>query len=460
MKERYPTYTEDQIIDLTTLMHNAPGKALSSEFVNYYLPKNDIGYVNNVKRQRGKLEYSDLVLEWKPGTQQQLTAEKVEGIKKFIQEHGVKKKYGGSISTNWLDELPEFQTKGEYKWDPSSMKTTPEVPLPTAATYGVTPIPTSEEYAYYNPPIIKGLTTGDWKQDMVYENPWMHKVPILGDYIKKKAKEIAGQSPMASRSYDDMAALIDPTVPKGDYTGSNMRTFESGVLIKGDEDKVTMLDQYFSEKPLYPKSIYTPIDDYLTFLPSYSIKSNFDKILEVSDNDNKEWRNDQLSRQIDNILIGRVDNDTVAPNEEETSKIYNNFIKTKKPIFLPDTHNSILSDMLSINIASHKIGMGWDHERNLPYMSISDAWDFSPEHYTEKWWEHSSADKAVSYIQSSLMHKAGYPFKIYDRFYFDPKTKKYIPDSKIAKLKKKKYGGSLDLPVKFQHNRWLDQLNS
>lgn len=42
------------------------------------------------------------------------------------------------------------------------------------------------------------------------------------------------------------------------------------------------------------------------------------------------------------------------------------------------------------------------------------------------------------------MNKAGNPFKIYDRFYFDPKTKEYIPDELLEKfkIKKQQFGGN------------------
>ncbi len=47
---KYPNLKSDQLIDLVTLSHNAPGKAMIPEYVEYYLKNNDIDYVNKVKK--------------------------------------------------------------------------------------------------------------------------------------------------------------------------------------------------------------------------------------------------------------------------------------------------------------------------------------------------------------------------------------------------------------------------
>ena len=78
---------------------------------------------------------------------------------------------------------------------------------------------------------------------------------------------------------------------------------------------------------------------------------------------------------------------------------------------------------------------------------MSDAWDFEPNHYSKKWLnkyetptlediKNTEQDRQLTKIQATLMHKSGNPFKIYDRFYFDPKTKEYITDNSIQSLKK------------------------
>lgn len=51
IKDKYKNkdLTENQILDLVTLMHNAPSKALSERFVEHYIKNNDVDYVNKVK---------------------------------------------------------------------------------------------------------------------------------------------------------------------------------------------------------------------------------------------------------------------------------------------------------------------------------------------------------------------------------------------------------------------------
>lgn len=55
VKKKYPGKTDDEYLDLATLMHNAPSKALTPEYVEYYQKNNKIDYVNKVKAQRGEL---------------------------------------------------------------------------------------------------------------------------------------------------------------------------------------------------------------------------------------------------------------------------------------------------------------------------------------------------------------------------------------------------------------------
>jgi len=63
LKKKYPDLSDDQLVDLTTLMHNAPSKALTPEFVNYYLKNNDIEYVNDVKNKRGIVNQPDKLVK-------------------------------------------------------------------------------------------------------------------------------------------------------------------------------------------------------------------------------------------------------------------------------------------------------------------------------------------------------------------------------------------------------------
>lgn len=53
-KEMYPDLSEEQLLDVSILMHNAPGKAKIKEYVDYYIKNNDSDYVNKVKERQAR----------------------------------------------------------------------------------------------------------------------------------------------------------------------------------------------------------------------------------------------------------------------------------------------------------------------------------------------------------------------------------------------------------------------
>jgi hypothetical protein len=282
-----------------------------------------------------------------------------------------------------------------------------------------------ERDAYYNPTKIKGITTGDWKQDLLYKNDWLLDVPIVGGYIKEQAAKIAKTSAGQPFLTPKEVEMI-----QDDRVGLNYIGDESGKV------GVSLVDQYFSEKPLYPNAKYKPTSDYLEFLPTYSLKGNFEK----------DTRKQKIfNKEIVNAMF------------QESDKGYNEFIKSKKPVYRKAKDGSEIAELLKADLGGHKVGASWDEEVDLPYVSISDAWDFEPKAYSKKWNEtmlsEKDGDKTLSeersFIQSYLMHKVGNPFKVYDRFYFDPKTKKYIPDAEVDKIKFKKQEGG-EIPVSSQ----------
>jgi len=270
---------------------------------------------------------------------------------------------------------------------------------------------------YEDPFKPEGITSGDKTVDFLYNNEWLMDVPILGSYIKDKAKEVATNSGGATTvdNVNQKLKSTEYTVDPVGYTGN-----------LGLNKNVTLLDQYFSEDPLLHKSKYKPTSDYLEFLPSYSVKGDFDKDA------------DKIA-QLNDLLFST-----------QNSK-YKEFLKNKKPIYLGE--DTGIEDIIGVDLGGHKTGIGWDDKMNLPYMSVSDAWDFEPSHYSQKWMgdngfkseEDNQNDRNKAFIQSYLMHKAGNPFKIYDRFYFDPETRKYISDNKIQK---RQVGGNV-YPVNY-----------
>lgn len=54
LKKVHSNLSEEELIDLSILAHNQPSKAFNKIFVDYYLKKNDIDYVNKVKKYRNR----------------------------------------------------------------------------------------------------------------------------------------------------------------------------------------------------------------------------------------------------------------------------------------------------------------------------------------------------------------------------------------------------------------------
>lgn len=274
-------------------------------------------------------------------------------------------------------------------------------PVARDATSVVIPSVTPQEReaaSYYNPP-VKDVSSGDAAQDFLYRNQWLMRAPVVGSMIKGMAYRGASNSGGA------------PVVNQGEssdgrYTGS----LHDNAMVK----PVDMLGVYFGKNTL-PKATYKPTSDYLEFLPTYSVKGDFDA-------------NDKSMKGFGVVV------DKVLKDIPDFGKKLEEMKSGGDPVYVGNSGVSSLSAYMGLDLGSHKTGIGYDSEAGLPYISLSDAWDFEPRHYAEKWDDGSNKDKA--YVQSSLMHKAGNPFKIYDRFYFDPETKEYIPDSEVASRKK------------------------
>ena len=328
------------------------------------------------------------------------------------------------------------------------------------------PPPMTEE-RYYNPE-IKDVSSGDWRQDLLYKNPWLMDTPIVGDVLKNLAKKVARQSAWPSRSISklDLSPFAEPLHGYNTASGfgysdplnvqsesrDTSRDYAGDWDGKGDTP-IELLDTYFKDEDErdLPKSIYKPKDDYYEWLPSYSLKSNLDPSFYELDGGKKNISNYGMATNFDDFTS------IVDDILEKENKSWGDFIKDKKTIYAgsKDFEVDKASRLLNANLGSHKQGLAWDDELQLPYMSISDAWDFEPTDYAKRWagkgseWESENRDRA--YVQASLMHKAGNPFKIYDRFYIDPETRDYITDEEIKKrrqeLNKNKRGGRIPFKV-------------
>ncbi len=289
------------------------------------------------------------------------------------------------------------------------------------------------EDAYKNPEKLEGISSGDDKLDFLYKNDWLIDVPFVGKYIKNKAKEVAEKS--------QGSAIVDIEDLNGSYDGDSSDK-EEGLK------RATLLDQYFSKEPILDKAKYKPIDDYYEFLPTYSVKGNFDELYS---------KNEEIKKKFNKVL-----SEDIVPKN-----MYNQFIKSKKPIYASIEDGGSLANLIGADLGGHKVGVAWDKTKNLPYLSISDAWDFEPTHYSKKWRkntledtnENESKNEEKAFIEAFLMHKVGNPYKIYDRFYFNPETKEYIQDSELNKQQGGKYSqGELnflsEIAIKDNNGYW------
>jgi hypothetical protein len=330
-------------------------------------------------------------------------------------------------------------------------------------------------FNYENPEHRKGISSGNKNIDRLYNNQWLFDVPIVKDLIKNKARE------MVDRSQGE-ATINNQNLERESGDGAYKGTFNRRGESKFKTERASLVDQYFSEKPLLKESPHKPKSDYLEFLPSYSLKTEDSENHIINNEDGKG----QFQQALKEIFMDGDREDEFFKEDlfgsEGTFKDqerFKKFLKSKKPVFETALDGSELSKLLDADLGGHKIGAGWDEEKKLPYISVSDAWDFSPEHYAKKWGGGSgdpSYDEAVeslskdyaeiyeisveeaknkyskeiekeakhqskfvgakrdqAFIQATLLQKAGKPFKIYDRFYFDPNTGEYIPDEKTKK---------------------------
>jgi hypothetical protein len=294
-----------------------------------------------------------------------------------------------------------------------------------------------EKEKYYNPE-VKDIKVNNPILNALYHNQWLMDVPVLGSVIKRGAKEVAERS-MGGGYVGQMNELLQRPNEKGVLMGKDNK-YSGLTNFQGNQRVMPKLvDQYFSDEPLFEKSKYKPTSDYLTFLPTYSLKSDYDKKL-VTDSK----LNEKFKTTINEVL--GVENRGMATERRNAAiapKVYNEFLKNKKTIYMPYSELGPMARFIGADLGAHKVGLAWDKEKNLPYISVSDAWDFEPKAWVKKrvdagYLNEEEGKKLADqmYAQASLMHKAGKPFKVYDRFYFDPQTKNYIPDSEVSKRTK------------------------
>lgn len=364
-----------------------------------------------------KYEQGGLVLKKKTkdnyGTKPNVNDAKVSAGPNFVGE--------GYTAYNWKSPAwgGQFAMGGSLPGSVGFMYARTQNPAPANGKYTKKTLASAQsgkkveltEEQYYNPPTPTNKS-GNTAMDILSSNPWLMKVPGLGNYIKDEAYKNAAMS--------EGNSTFTPTNDKQtkELTGKGYNAV--GKYTGGGGDGYDLLHQYIYGDQNLQASSYSPKDDYLKFLPSYSLKNK------AGIKPQSYWKE----------LI-------FNPALNNRSKDLENVVKTHKSKFYNENTDDTdqLRNVYNIppDLGHYKGAIAYDEDVNLPYISISDAWDFYPKDY-QKMWGHTERERSGdAYQQSYLMHKAGKPFKIYDRFYVDSKTKEPISDKEIIpkKLEKK-----------------------
>jgi|TARA_R110000764_G_scaffold1474_1_gene5864 hypothetical protein len=319
---------------------------------------------------------------------------------------------------------------------------------------------TMSEYDYYNPKVEEGITSGDWKQDFLYNNQYLMDVPVVGGFIKDKIKDMAGQTGGSqAMEVSDIENIQVEAKKLADDRKKGLNPFDYNTYTGADKARnpnetpgVNLLDQYFSEKPLLQPAKYKPKDGYYPFLKTYSARAkNWEDNVDTTDPTIEGYRSprENVNKQIQSVLNegffdSKMNEKIEGYNSNmNTSKLmWDSFMKDKKTIYTRRNNASPVSNAMNVDLGGHSIGIGYDDEAGYPYMSVADAWDFEPEGYTKKWGDsygdEMEGKRQLAKIQSSLMHKAGNPYKLYDRFYINPGTGKYMTTAEMKALQKNK----------------------
>ena len=100
-KKKYPDATEEELLDLSVLMHNAPSKAMTPEFYRYFVKNKDVDYVNEVKKYVPNIKIDQQETREVSKDEKQKIADFINSL----SDAGPQMRYGGS-----LPDLPKYQT--------------------------------------------------------------------------------------------------------------------------------------------------------------------------------------------------------------------------------------------------------------------------------------------------------------------------------------------------------------
>jgi hypothetical protein len=345
------------------------------------------------------------------------------------------------------------------------------------------------EEEYFNPPaptyssgdnglsLLSYIPNLESKLSLLSEIPGLNKIPNLSEKIKSKIEEQNNKqgnilfdlgasilskapslvnAPFIGKFIKDQAYKVAGSGPG--WVKTNQDAFGESEKTTNNSSRDDLLKAYIYGNKEFEKSDFTPTDDYFKFLPTYSLQNKYgntraDETLQAMLTpqgvifNGSEKASLAKNSFVNNLLRRKnsLNNRKVQDLEE--------VIKTHKPKFYSGYGNTNSNELnlpqslfydKTLDLGKYKTGFGWDNELNLPYASLSDAWDFYPVDYEKEWnVDESGVDSrnkneykqfgTPTYQQSFLLHKAGNPYKIYERTYIDPKTKRVISKKEILR---------------------------
>ena len=329
---------------------------------------------------------------------------------------------------------------------------------------------TAEEY--YNPP-TPTYNSGDVGLSLLSRIPGIENVPFIGNKIKGLSEEqnkkqgnilfdILAKNPSLINApfiggiIKDMAYRAAGSGPG--WVKTNQDAFGGSEKTANNSSRDDLLKAYIYGNKEFEKSDFTPTDDYFKFLPTYSLQNKYGNTRAGETLQAMMSPQGVISNGVENAALPRnsfVNNLLRRKNNLNSRKIQDleEVIRTHKPKFYSGYGNTNSNELnlpqslfydKTLDLGKYKTGFGWDNELNLPYASLSDAWDFYPVDYEKEWnVDESGVDNrnkdqykqfgTPAYQQSFLLHKAGNPYKIYERTYIDPKTKRVISKKEILR---------------------------
>lgn len=317
-----------------------------------------------------------------------------------------------------------------------------------------------EQKKYYENKYIPFISGSSKEVDMLYNNQWLLNIPIIRNIAKDNAR---GLMTIGQR------VVHEPSSNRAQHS----REFKSykGILSNGKNGlpvDFSLVDLYlygdeFKYKDMLNHSNYSGFNPHNNFLNTYSFKnedyeninSHLNSVIKRILNYNKDHEQvyisdeykDKYEKQLidalsknSNLDISKFSDEFLYGNEETINERYNDFIKNK------NTKSVVLYDDAPyknyLGLGNYTGSLAYDNSVNLPFISISDTWDFEPSSYSVIYGDRSK-NKNDAYIQASLLHNKniGTPFNIYDRFYFNPETKEYITDEEVDRIFKERNPG-------------------